>query len=340
MAVVDYGIAALASVLGEPNDVAEEARVSGVNPQVVATMGFRTVHKAPPGATTTMFGVAAARAALDKAGLDVSHVDYLVVASSNVPEYLQWDLSTAVARDLGLRDTPTLSLTQGCLASVQAFEYIAGLFAIRSELQTVLLVSAELICEEHVNRLGSGTNADSDGAVAVVLRRGHPSLRWLASEQLTDPAYADFFRLEYGGSAAPFPPSGRSNRDIDPARAIFDFFEGDARPFAEYARMTDARVADAVDGACKRAGMQRSDLAKVILLHSNQVTLRRVADVLGIPVERTNAALAAKLGHFGGMDPLVCLDIYVSCGSFASGDVVALAGMSSGLHWFCTLIEV
>ncbi|WP_326782483.1 3-oxoacyl-ACP synthase [Streptomyces longwoodensis] len=340
MTAVDFGIAALASVLGEPRDVAEQARNQGANPHVVATMGFRTVHKAPPGTTTTAFGVAAARAALDKAGLYLSQIDYLVVVSSNVPEYLQWDLSAAVARDLGLRDVPTLSLAQGCLSAVQAFEYIAGLFSTRSELQTVLLVSAELVCEEHTNRLGNGTNADSDGAVAAVLRRGQSSLRWLASEQLTDPAYADFFRLEYGGRAAPSPPPGRSNRDNDPARAIFDFFDGAAQPFAEYARMTDARIADAIDGACKRAGMERSDLAKIILLHSNQVTFRRVAKVLGVPLEQTNAALAAKLGHFGGLDPLVCLDIYTDRRTFAPGDKVALAGMSSGLHWFCTLLQV
>jgi hypothetical protein len=37
--------------------------------------------------------------------------------------------------------------------------------------------------------------------------------------------------------------------------------------------MTDSRIADAVDGACKRAGLERSNLTKVILLHSNQVTL-------------------------------------------------------------------
>ncbi|WP_078865486.1 3-oxoacyl-[acyl-carrier-protein] synthase III C-terminal domain-containing protein [Streptomyces sp. NRRL S-1896] len=55
---------------------------------------------------------------------------------------------------------------------------------------------------------------------------------------------------------------------------------------------------------------------------------------------RTNAELAAPLGHFGGMDPLVSLDIMMERGELVPGDLVALAGMSSGLHWFCTLLEV
>ncbi|MFE3097608.1 3-oxoacyl-ACP synthase III family protein [Streptomyces sp. NPDC059248] len=330
----------MASSIGEPYDVVEEARRHGVNQHLVRSMGFRTLHRAPPGVTTTEFGVAAASAAMTKAGLDASDIDFLVVASGNLPEYFHWDLSTAIARDLGLRGVPTLSLSQGCLSAVLAFENIAGLFATRGEVGTVLHISAERVSDEHVNRLGNGTTADSDGAVAAVLRRGHPSLRWLASEQLTDAAYADFFRLEYGGNAAPVPPAGRSNRDVDAGYSIFRYFDGDAERFSAYAEMTDARIAEAVDGACKRAGVQRADLSQVILLHANQVALRNAAGALGIPLERTNADLAASLGHFGGMDPLLCLDIYTDRGAFRPGDLVALAGMSSGLHWFCTLIEV
>src|SRR5690349_19814924 len=115
MTAADFGIAALASCIGEPYDVPEDARTYGVSAKLTAKMGFRTFHKAPAGATTMTFAVAAARDALDKAGLGVSDVDFLVVTSGSMPEYLHWDLSTAVARDLGLHGTPTLSLTQACI---------------------------------------------------------------------------------------------------------------------------------------------------------------------------------------------------------------------------------
>ncbi|MDF6066237.1 3-oxoacyl-ACP synthase [Streptomyces sp. JH010] len=340
MAVVEFGVVAMASCLGEPYDVAGEGQRLGVNSHMVKTMGFQTLHKAPDGVTTADFGVSAAAAALARAGLDTSDVDLLVTASGNLPEYLHWDLSTAIARDLKLRDTPTLCLTQACLSAVLAFETIAGLFLTRSELQTVLLVSAERVSDAHVNRLGNGTTADSDGAVAAVVRRGHQSLRWLASEQLTDPTYSDFFRLEYGGSAAPVAPPGRSNRDVDHGHSIFTFFRGDADRFSAYATMTNARIAEAIDGACKRADVQRADISRVILLHANQVAMRNAAAALNVPLEQTNAELAAALGHFGGMDPLVSLDVMMERGELRPGDLVALAGMSSGLHWFCTLVEV
>ncbi|MBM7771677.1 3-oxoacyl-[acyl-carrier-protein] synthase-3 [Actinokineospora baliensis] len=336
----DFGIVGLGTSLGEPRDVPTAARRAGLNPALVATMGFRTYHQAPAGVLTTDLAVAAARAALTKAGVPAADVDHIVVASGAVPEYHDWDLSAAVARDLGTPEVPTLVLTQSCLSAVHAFQYIAGQFAIRAELRTVLLVSTERNAAEHAHRLGNGTTAISDGAVAAVLRRDHPGLRWLATEQITDARYADFFRLEYGGNARPTAPPGRDNRSIDPAHAIFRHFDGDAARFSEYAKSTDARVADVVDLACERVGLARADLAKVILLNANQVAMGKYAEVLGIPLTKTNADLASVLGHFGGMDPLVALDIYTGNGTLTPGDVVALAGMSSGLHWFCTLLRV
>ncbi|WP_139134538.1 3-oxoacyl-[acyl-carrier-protein] synthase III C-terminal domain-containing protein [Streptomyces sp. TP-A0874] len=340
MAVTDFGITALASSLGEPCDVPSSVPRYGVSADIVAAMGFRTFHRAPAGISTTDFAVAAARAALGRAEVATDEVDLLVAVSGGLPEYLLWDFSAAVARDLGMPEVRTVSLGQGCMSAVMSFENIAGLLATREEVRTVLLVSAERVCDTHLNRLGNGSTAESDGAVAAVLRRGHPSLRWLASEQVTDARYADFFRLEYGGAAAPVAPKGRGNREIDPAVAVFQHFGGDAERFTAYAESTHTRLLEAVDGACARAGVPRSELSRVILLHSDQITLARQAVVLGIDPERTNADLAALFGHFGGLDPLLCLDWYLDAGQLAEGDVVALAGMSAGLHWFCTLLRV
>ncbi|MFI6080791.1 3-oxoacyl-ACP synthase III family protein [Streptomyces sp. NPDC051217] len=340
MPMVDFGIAGLGSCLGEPCDVLRDAHRYGVEPELVARMGFRTYHKAPAGVTTSMLAATAGRTALERAGVDASQVDYLVVASASMPEYFSWDPSTAVARELGMRGVRTLLLTQTCTSGVLAFQYIAGLFATRDDVRTVLLICPERVSEEQHGRMGSGTTADSDGAAAAVLRRGHRSLRWLATEQLTDAEYTDFYRLEYGGSAAPFPPEGRSNHDIDPAELIYRTFQGDPERFISYAQMTDARLAEVVDSACGRAGVKRAELSKLLLLNANQEAMQGMARALDVPLDRTNAELAARLGHFGSADPLVCLDICREHGELKSGERIALAGVCAGLHWFCTVLEV
>lgn len=338
--VVDFGMAALATSLGESEETAARAGEAVVTEEQLTALGYRSFRRAAEGVTTADLGAAAGLAALRDAGLPAEAVDHLVVANgATVPDYLNWDVSTAIATRLGRDDVPTLLLTQGCAAAVLAFQQIAGLFAVRPEITTVLLVAVDRVSERHTARLGPAT-VDSDGAVAVVLRRGHPELRWRATEQVTDAEYSDFFRLEFCGAAAPCGSDPRRNLRVDPAHQVYRHFQRTPEALVAWATEVDLRVVSAVDGACKRAGVARGDLSRLVLLNDNQRSLATVAEAAGLPVDRTNAELAATLGHFGGADPLVCLSVYRERAALAPGELVALAGMSSGMHWFCTLIEV
>ncbi|HEX5534483.1 MAG TPA: 3-oxoacyl-[acyl-carrier-protein] synthase III C-terminal domain-containing protein [Actinomycetales bacterium] len=339
MPVVDFGMVSLGYSLGEPRDVAANASRYGVQLDFLQQLGFHTYHEVANGETTAVLGAQAGRSALRKGGVDPAEVDLLVVASTTIPEYLNWDLSAGVARELGLRGTPTLLFTQGCAATVLGFAQIAGVFATREDIQTILYVAAERVNPTHTKRLG-GSTADSDGAVAAVLQRGHSSLRWLATQEVRDSEYADFFRLEYGGSAVPVPPAGKSNLTTHPVYQVYHYFRNDQEGFHEFGRMCDRRLVEAIDGACAQAGVDRADLSRVILLHDNQPSMKKAAEDLGIPLDRTNAGLAAGLGHFGSLDPLMSLCIYQEQGDLRTGEMVALAGMSSGMCWFCTLVEV
>ncbi|MFE0181234.1 3-oxoacyl-[acyl-carrier-protein] synthase III C-terminal domain-containing protein [Streptomyces olivaceus] len=334
-----FGVLALASSLGVPQDALATAHLYDVDPAQVRRLGYRRYHRAESSTTCTDLAARAGRAALDRAQLKTEDVDFLIVATgSSIPDYLNWDLSTAVAHQLGMLSTPTLLLNQGCAAAVLGFQQIAGLFATRPNLSTILMIAADRVPEEHTNRMRG--NLESDGAAAVVLRRDHPSLRWIVTEQLTDARYADFFRLEYGGGAVPTAPDGASNRGLDPAHRVHLYFRDDPEGLLEFSRAVDTRVLDVLQGACKRAGLTVGEVSRLILLNDNQPSMRAIAKLVGIPLERTNAALSATIGHIGGADPLVCLNFYRSRGHLQTGEIIAMAGMSSGMHWFCTLLEV
>ncbi|MFD5479985.1 3-oxoacyl-ACP synthase III family protein [Streptomyces hawaiiensis] len=336
---VDFGILSLGSALGEPQSVADTVGDFVDDPERVLRWGYRTYHRAAPGTTPTDLAARAARVALDRAGLEPKDVDRLIVADSDVPEYLHWDLSASVARAIGLRGTPTLLLSQSCAAATLAFHQAAGTFAVQPDTEHILVVAVNQVSEGHRNRMRTNTCLGSDGAAAAVLRRGHGRLRWLATEQITDPECADFFRAEFGGSAVPVAPQGRSNLDVDPLSRVHEHFARDPRRLREFVTALNSRIAAVVDQACARAGVNREDISRLIYLNDNQHSLAGAAEALGLPLERTNARLAAELGHCGGADQLLCLERHVEQGETAPGEVVALAGIGSGMHWFATLLK-
>ncbi|MGW6909670.1 3-oxoacyl-ACP synthase III family protein [Streptomyces sp. NPDC054940] len=335
-APVALGIASLAHVLGEPCDVAETAHSYVDDPDRVIRWGYRTFHRAAPGIGQTRMAADAARQALDAAGLSASDIDYLVVADSGVPEYLNWDASAAVARELELGATPTLLATQGCASAVTALQQIAGLMAVRDDIQRVLLVAVHRVSETHINRMRNNTCLGSDGAAAAVVQRGHDRLQWLATDQIVDPRYVDFFRVEYGGSAAP----AGENLEVDQMALVHQHFRREPEQLAQFVKDVDHQVAAVVERACERAGVSSTEIKRLIYLNDNQHSLAGVAKATGVPLERTNAALAAELSHVGCADQLICLSIYDSRDELAPGDLVALAGLSGGMQWFCSLVRV
>lgn len=65
-----------------------------------------------------------------------------------------------------------------------------------------------------------------------------------------------------------------------------------------------------------------------------------IAEPLVLPLQRTNADIAPEHGHMGAADDLVPLGLHLERGDLAAGDVVAMCGPSTGMHWCCTLIQV
>ncbi|GAA3003623.1 3-oxoacyl-ACP synthase III family protein [Streptosporangium longisporum] len=338
---VEMGIVATGTAFGEQLGVAETAARYVSDPTFVLSLGFDTYHRLADGRTSIELAAEAARDALDRAEVGIDDVDLIVVGNSDIPEYLGWDSSAAVARALGSYGTPTVLITQACAAWSLAFDHAAGAMALSPEVGTVLVVMVNVVSEQHSNRMAFGASVASDGAAAVVLRRGHPRLRRLASAHYTNPEFADLFRLEYGGSAVPEPPEGEHNLKVDPMAGVYRHFGREPKQFKAFVDEINGRLADVVDLAFTRAGRDRGELARLIFLNDNRQAIREAADAVGLPLERTNAELARRYGHMGAADQLVSLRHHLEAGELVPGDLVALAGLAvPGMHWFCTLIEV
>ncbi|MBW5481399.1 3-oxoacyl-ACP synthase III family protein [Streptomyces bambusae] len=339
-AATGFGIVSFGYAFGEDQDVAAVAADYVDDPDRVLKWGYRTFHRAAAGVTGTDLAREAGQQALDRAGITADAVDLVVVATTDMPEYSYWDAASALARELKIERTQTLWLNEGCGAGVGGLFYVASTLAARPEADTALFVVVNRVSEFHRNRMNVINTVLSDAAVAVVVRRGHDANRILATEQFTDPEYSDLLRLDFGGAVQPLPPIGWDATDAPSAYdQVREQFAGDPAKLRKFIGERYTRLVEVIEGAAARAGVDRREIAHVIYLNDVSTSIAAVATPLGVPLERTNAAVAPGHGHMGGADQLVSLGLQLERGELAAGELVALCGISTG-RWAASLIRV
>jgi len=338
---VEFGIVGFGLYLGEDQDIKEAAGTYVNDPERVVRWGYHTFHRAPADTTSIAMAARAAERALTDTGTDPQDVDLVVLVHSEMPDYHYWDSSAALARELKIHGRQTLLLNEGCASGVTGLGVVAGLMAVQPELDTVLFVAVNRVSEYHRNRMTVNSSVHSDGAVAAVLRRGHERNRWLATEQLTDPEYCDFFRGDYGAAVEPVPPAWWSSATaVSGLQRVQEHFQRDPRRLREFVDLLNHRVVEVIGRACRRAGVRTQDLARFVYINDSPDSVDDIGKLLNLPIERTNAELAAAHGHMGAADQLISLAQHLERGELAPGDLVALSGISIGMRWYCSLVEV
>lgn len=334
-----FGITASGTALGEPSLVAEIVGEYSEDVERILGYGYTRVYRAPDDVQVSDLALAAAQRALAAGGTGKDEVDLLVLALTDVPEYLYWDAAAALQHRLGLRCESVL-ITQACTAALSGLDLIAGRFATHPGYQTALLVAANRCCDPYWNRMQTQSMVFSDGAAAAVAVRDHGARRWLASRTVTDGRFADFYRMDVGGAAVPFRAGTVQQPAASDAWDIMEFFDYDEEQFAAFTRLIDTRMREVVDDACAAAGVKRSELRYAVLLHDNRRAMTSLARTLEVPLDRTNADTSLATGHLGAADQLFSLDKVLATGALEAGDLVILTGLGRGMHWACTVLEI
>ncbi|GAA2777083.1 3-oxoacyl-ACP synthase III family protein [Saccharopolyspora taberi] len=337
--LANFGISAFGHAFGEDQDVAATAGQYVDNPERVLNWGFRTYHRAADDVHATHLARDAANQALNSRGIGADAVDLLVLVCSDTPEYTYWDSAVALARELKIERTQTLLLSEGCSAGVHGLYYVAAAMTMQPEIRTALFVAVSRVSEFHRNRMNTVAAVLSDAAVAVVLERDHTANKWLTTEHFTEPEHADMLRVDYGGAVNPVPPQGWSSRTAPGGHdSLRRQFGDDYQALERYLQNRYDGLSDVIGRACDRVGITREDIDHVIYINDSAASVAAVAEPLGVPPERTNAAIAPDHGHMGAADQLISFGHQLETGVVKPGDVVALCGISVG-RWSATLFR-
>ena len=274
---------------------------------------------------TSDLAVAAARLALEDAGLTAADLDEIIIAT-DTPETMSPDTASFVQRHLGAGEIPSYDLGgSGCAGFVLSLD-IAQSRAAGG--RNVLVVGVEIITRimDWTDRATAVLFGDAAGA--VVVGPGSDPVEVVATTGGTDGRYTDILGLPFGGTRAPFTAEvaarGDHQRIIMNGREVF--------------RQATKRMSEAAVKVIGDAGVTSDDVALVIPHQANLRIIEAVRKTLDLPVEK----VYTNLQHYGNTGsasvPLAMWEAKTS-GRIQPGDLVLLTAFGAGFHWAAALLR-
>jgi 3-oxoacyl-[acyl-carrier-protein] synthase-3 len=268
--------------------------------------------------------LAAARQALDRAGVSARQLDVIVVATATpeqpVPSTAAW-----LAAQMG---TPAGSFDVN--AACAGFAY--GLVVTAGLLQTGVARTALLVGADTMTRFVDPTDRSTyvlfgDGAGAVVLEAGDTSVPrddsrsggMIACDLVDDPDAFDLLLIPAGGSG--LPPTAET------VEARQHYMRMDGR---EVFRRAVRGVEESILRTLERARCDASDVDVFIPHQANARIIDAVLTRVGIPPERTVQTVDRHGNTSSASVPLALSEI-ADAGRLHDGDLVLTTGFGAGL---------
>ncbi|HEX6203469.1 MAG TPA: beta-ketoacyl-ACP synthase 3 [Thermoanaerobaculia bacterium] len=282
--------------------------------------------------TTATMAVAAARRALDDAGLGPADVDEIVVAT-DTPEVYIPDTAAFVQHLLGAREVPAYDLAgSGCAGFVQALD-VARSRVIAGQ-GRVLVIGVELLTRimDWSDRSTAVLFGDAAGAAVVGAgggggAGGASGAEIVAAVSGTDGSRWSILTLEAGGTRLPFhATTGRGAHDsiVMNGREVF--------------REAVARMSEASRAVLAKAGATLADVALVVPHQANLRIIQAVGQRLGVAAEKVFVNVQ-DYGNTGSASIPLALVQARDAGRIRPGDLVLLTSFGAGFHWAAALVR-
>ena len=292
------------------------ASVDTTDDWIVERTGIRQRHIAADGELTSDLAVAAARRALDAAGMTPADIDLIIVATAT-PDQTFPACATVVQHKLGMTHGAAFDLAAVCSGFLYALS-VADAMLVSGAAQTALVIGAETF-----SRLLDWTDRGTcvlfgDGAGAVVLRAeesaGTSADRGILATRLhSDGRYNDLLFVDGGPGS-----TGTVGKLRMKGREVF--------------RHAVVNLAAVMTEVLAAAGLLVADVAWVVPHQANMRILEGTAKKLGLDPARVVVAVDRHANTSAASVPLA-LDAAVRDGRIARGDLLVLEAMGGGFTW-------
>jgi len=293
---------------------------------IVTRTGIRERRVAGPKDTTASMGLAAAKEALERAGVRPHEVDLIIVATAT-PEHVFPSTASLIQDALGAVKAGAFDLSAGCTGFMYALTM--GNQAIRSGASEIILV----IGAETLSRIMDWKDRATcvlfgDGAGAVVLRAGTLAAGGvLATLCRSDGSGGDLLMLPGGGSKFP-----ASHQTLDQNLHTIKMNGREVFRFATRIMDKSAREVAA------QAGIPIENVELIIPHQANLRIIQAAARALKLPDERFFVNLH-RYGNTSSASIPIAICEAVEQGKLKPGDHCVMVGFGAGLTWGAALVK-
>lgn len=156
-----------------------------------------------PDESTADLCVQAAHQALDRAQLDPSDLQLIIIAT-DTPEFISPSTASVVQHRLGAKSAGTFDINTACAGFVTALDVGAKYIQSDEHYQNVLVIGAYAM-SKHLNLTDKKTvTLFADGAGAVILQAAKETDRgYLSSQLISEGQYHDYMGIYAGGAQQP-----------------------------------------------------------------------------------------------------------------------------------------
>jgi 3-oxoacyl-[acyl-carrier-protein] synthase-3 len=290
-------------------------------------------HIVPGEDTTTTMGVKAARIAIERSGVAIADIDFVVFATLS-PDYYFPGPGVLVQRDLGMKTVGALDVRNQCSGFVYAIS-VADQYIKTGMYKNILVIGSEVQSTglDMTNR-GRGVSVIfGDGAGAAVLSREEDLTKGILSTHLhSEGQHAEELVVKAPGMGGRWITNILSENNPDD-ESYFPYMNGQF-----VFKNAVVRFSEVINEGLDANNLQVSDIDMLIPHQANLRISQFIQKKFGLTDDQVFNNIQ-KYGNTTAASVPIALTEAWEQGKIKSGDLVVLAAFGSGFTWASAVIR-
>ena len=292
---------------------------------ITSRTGIKERHIVAPGEATSDMGAAAAKKAIEDAGIDPSEIDLIFVGTAS-PDMPFPSASCLIQDKIGAKNAFCVDLNAACSGFIYALDtarhYLAG-----SGKKTGLVIGAETITNfvDWEDRTTCVLFGDGAGAVLIRAEEGEGGIQDAILG--SDGSLNELLMIPAGGSRKPITKDTVGDNDANIKMAGREVF-----------KHAVTNMSAAATEVLERNGLTTDDVALVIPHQANARIVGAIAQKLDLSEDRMFMNVQ-KYGNTSAASIGLAMDEAAREGRLQPGDKVMLVAFGGGFTWGAMLLE-